>query len=587
MRSCPSPSVQRDDTDEKSWELLKPDLGAVDRLVQSLDIDPLLARLLINRGLHEPDEVQRYLTPSFDDLHDPFLIPGMKTAISRLRRAFAKRERVLVFGDDDVDGITSTSVLYLFLKRLDVNAGYFIPRRKLHGHGLNLVAIKAAIERFPCDLLITTDCGTSSVVEIAWLKEQGIDTLVVDHHAIPDVLPDALSIVNPQLPGNLYPFPELAAVGVTFNLILGIFRDLEKLGIFDHHPAPDLHEYLDLVSLGTVADVVPLRDVNRVFVSLGLEVLRRRRRCGIAALLDRLTLNGQPITERTICYRLAPRLNAAGRVGDANECVELLTTDNYGIAQQLAKRLDEYNSQRQEAEAGILHEALEQAALQVEEGRNVLVISKDGWHQGVLGIVASRLLERFHRPTILIAITEGRARGSARSPNGVDILECIRRCHMHLENFGGHNSAAGLTLKGENVPALHHAIELAAIDLLGEEGLPTPTLTIDAELMLGDFEHPLVQEVERLAPFGAGNREPTFLVRRTRPLRTRIVGRNHLRLRLRGDRSVCDVIGFSMGSSSVRHGRLLDVILTPRTIDQKREDIELRMLAMQPYPFTR
>jgi len=560
--------------------MLRPDPNLVSHLVDELELDTTLARLLVNRGVTTPDHAERFLRPRFEHLHDPFLIAGMRPAVTRIQQALATHQRILIFGDDDVDGITATSVILLFLRALGAQVDAFIPRRAIHGHGLNLKSLQAAVASFPCDLVLTADCGTSSLDEIAWLRSQGIDTIVVDHHAIPDSLPQCL-IINPQLPENRFPFPELAAVGVAFNLILALYQDLKKLGVFNHFPAPNLHDYLDLVSLGTVADVVPLRDENRIFVKLGLEVLRRRHRCGVAALLDRIHLNGQMISERTICYRLAPRLNAAGRVGDANRCVELLTTQSYGIAQQLAKQLEEYNTQRQQAEASILVEATAIAQAQVNAGRSVLVVSQEGWHQGVLGIVASRLLERFHRPTVLIAIANGRARGSARSPVGVNILDYIRHCDAFLENYGGHSFAAGLTLKAEHVIDLHSKIEDVASEILGQDGLPAPTLYIDDTALLRDLRLGKARLYEQLAPFGAGNREPSFLVPRLRPLRSRVVGRNHLRVRMRGDRAVADMIGFSMGGRSLRHGRLVDAVVSPRIVDRKAQNVELRLLGFK------
>ncbi|MDX9721394.1 MAG: single-stranded-DNA-specific exonuclease RecJ, partial [Myxococcota bacterium] len=547
---------------------------------EGLPTDPLIARLLVNRGVKDVDSARRYLHPSFEDLHDPFLLANMEQAVLRVRQAIAECQSIVIFGDDDVDGVTSTTVLYQFLQGVGADVRYFIPRRRLHGHGFNERAIAAAIGERKPQLMIATDCGLSSWHEVDWLHEQGIDTLIVDHHALPDRLPEAI-IINPRLVGSAFPFIELAAVGVAFNFVLALRRHFEELGVLERTAGPNLLEYLDLVALGTVADVVPLVDENRVFVRLGLEVLRRRRRCGVAALLEKVNTDGQPISERTICYRLAPRLNAAGRVGDPNQCVSLLCADRYGVAQGLASALETYNEQRQLTEASILDEAIAMAQMAVDEGRRVLVVASDEWHQGVLGIVASRLLERFHRPSVLIAAADAESRGSARSPEGFNILDCLRMCEHLLVDFGGHSAAAGLTLKAENIPEFSQCIEDAASTLLGPRELPTPTLHIDAELHLSELSPKRLRRIEGLGPYGAGNREPAFVIRRLRLVRARVVGRNHLRLRVRNERSTFEVIGFSMGETTLQQGSLIDVVLTPRLNAKSPSSIEYQLLAVQ------
>jgi single-stranded-DNA-specific exonuclease len=568
---------------DKRWTLLDHDPAALAALTTHLDIDEMTATLLLNRGLHTPDAAHRFLNPSLDHLHDPFLLPNMSAAVCRLRDALASRQRILIFGDDDVDGITSSCLVFLLLKHLGARPNLFIPQRTLHGHGFNAQSLRAALALHPCDLLITTDCGSSSYEEISWLRDQSIDTIIIDHHALPAQHPPAVALVNPQLPQNRYPFPALAAVGVAYNFALAVTRDLTALGVFERFPAPNLHDLLDLVCLGTVADVVPLRDVNRVFVRLGLLVLQRRRRPGLAALLERAFPNtALPITERTISHRIAPRLNAAGRVGDVNDCITLLTTDRYSIAQEMARRLDAYNVQRQATEAVILHQALEQARAQIDAGQPLLILYDPRWHQGVLGIVASRLLERFQRPSILIApTTDGRVRGSARCADGFDILSLLRRCAPLLDAFGGHTAAAGLSLPTANLDALRLA-------LLSSPHLSlniAPALSIDAELSLRDFGLPFVQRLERLAPFGAGNREPTFLIKRLHPIRAHISHRGNLRMRLRCSlRDTFDVIGFAMGHAAPPNPLTpLDVILSPRLQESHTPSVELRMIAFRDH----
>ena len=565
---------------QKIWSIEAPNLRRAGRISKALNLDPLTATLLVNRGIEDEEDAWRFLNPSLQQLHDPFLISHMEEAVLRVRRALARNEGILVFGDDDVDGLTSTTVIFEFLRTLGGDVRAFIPQRAKHGHGITQKALDVALEGHQTHLMITADCGLSALAEIAYVASKGIDTIIVDHHEMPELLPEAV-ILNPRTRGSRFPFRELAAVGVAFKFICALRSHFAMLGVFANGSGPLVEESLDLVSLGTVADVVPLIDENRVFVSLGLEVLRRRRRCGVSALLEKVTSEEERITERTICYRLAPRLNAAGRMGDANRCVSMLSTDRYAVAQSFAHDLEGYNEKRQATEGEVLREAIEIAEEQVADGRKVLVVYKEGWHQGVLGIVASRLLERFHRPTLLIAVRDGRARGSARSPSEFGVLNLLHGCEDLIENYGGHAAAAGLTMDSVNLPELSRRIEAQALEVLKSGLISEPMLRIDAEVGFDELSLAQVKKFEKLGPFGAGNMEPTFLLHGARTLSSRVVGRNHLRAKVRIDRSVLDVIGFSMGDTVLTRGVLVDLVLTPRITSTHHDQIELQLLAVQ------
>jgi single-stranded-DNA-specific exonuclease len=437
--------------------------------------------------------------------------------------------------------------------------------RKLHAEGTGL--------------LITTDCGISNVEEIRLANELGMRCIVVDHHTIPPELPPARAILNPLQEDCEFPFKHLAAVGVTFNFVVAIRAELRKRGIFKVVPEPDLRQYLDLVALGTIADVMPLVDENRIFARIGLEVLARRRRAGISALMDRASVEIGPITASTVSYRLAPRLNAAGRMDDASICVELLTTRDYGRATELATRLEEFNSARQAEERGILEEAMQQAQEQADRKNRVLVVAGEQWHRGVLGIVASRLMEFFHRPAILMGVEQGVARGSARSIEGINVLDALRRVDELLSTYGGHSLAAGLSLRADRLETFTQRLQEAVATQLGEEPLPRPTLTLDGTIDFASIDAELVKELQRLGPFGAGNPEPILLATETVASSVRVVGDKHLRARFRDSSGTIDAFGFAMSESVSLLNKPVAVAFAPRQFrgrGKPRLEIQLR-----------
>jgi single-stranded-DNA-specific exonuclease len=520
------------------------DGAAVDALVRELGLHPLAARALAGRGLSDPDAARRFLAPRLEDLPDPFSMKGMDAAVERLVRAVEGGEPVTCWGDYDVDGVTSTALLAGFLAAAGARVGTYVPHRLVEGYGLNV----AAVERLAAAgtrVLVSLDCGITSVAEVEAARRLGVDAVVVDHHTVPVELPAAAAILNPHQPGCGYPTRHLAAVGVTFNLALALRRRLRERGRFGPgRPEPNLREVLDLVALGTIADVVPLVGANRILVRAGLEELRRERRPGVRALKRVAGVPaGAPVTAGQVGFRLAPRINAAGRLDDAGRGVRMLLARDDGEAGPLAEALDRENRARQEIERRILEEALADAAAHVAGGARGLVLFRDGWHPGVVGIVAARVVERFHRPAVLVGIADGVGKGSGRSIEGFHLHEALAACAGHLERFGGHRHAAGVTVDPRALPAFREAFERHAAERLREEDL-VPRTRLEGFVDAEGLDERAAADLERLAPFGAGNPEPVFGVR-AHPRRARRVGAEgvHLKLQL----AERDAIGFSLG----------------------------------------
>ena len=516
-------------------------------------------------------------------MHDPFLMKGMESAVRQVLTSIDRGERILIHGDYDVDGVSSVSLLYEFLQQLGARVDYHVPLRDADGYGLNHDNVRDA-KRDGYGLIITTDCGVSNVEEIRRAKELGMRVVVVDHHTIPETLPPADAILNPLQEDCDFPFKDLAAVGVTFHLLVGLRQRLREHGVFDHIPEPDLREGLDLVALGTVADVVPLTDVNRTFVRHGLEVLGSRRRPGISALMERAHVDDNQVTPQTISFRLAPRLNAAGRMGDASICVELLTTDSYGRAIELARQLEDLNNRRQDCEKEILEKVLPHAEEQCAQDRKMLVIAGRQWHQGVLGIVASRIVERYHRPAVLVGIDEaGLGKGSVRSVNGIDLIELLGAGDDLLETWGGHVAAAGLSVREENVDALRDRLDEKLTEVLDEEGLPRPRLRIDCEVDLSELDVRFGRDLSRLGPFGTGNPEPVLLCRESKASRVRIVGSDHLKARFRDGSGTLEGIGFSMADDQPLLDQRVSVAFVPRFATFRgRTRLEMHIRGLRP-----
>ena len=520
---------------------------AARRLAIELGLDPLAARVLVARGLDTPEDAARFLSHELTDLPDPFRMKGMSAAVERLTRAIVQGEAVTLYGDYDVDGVCSTALLSLFLDAVGASPKTYIPHRIDEGYGLNLRAVER-IAREGSRLLISLDCGIGSVTEVARAQELGMDVVIVDHHTVPETLPAATAILNPHQPGCDYPTKVLCAAGVAFNLVMALRRSLRTLGWFEKRREPPLKPLMDLVALATVCDVVPLTGANRILVQHGLDTLARAERPGVRALKEVAKLETEgPVSAGQVGFHLGPRINAAGRLDDATLGLKLLRTRSLAEARDLAEKLDKANSERREIERRILDEAIAQA--EEREGARALVLWGQGWHPGVVGIVAARVVERFHKPTLVIGVQGGVGKGSARSIEGFHLVEALGECAQHLSKFGGHRHAAGVTLDAERLVDLRRDFEAIAARRLREEDLQ-PRCRVDALVHPEELTERAVGALAALGPFGAGNPEPTFVAEslqaQARLITSKKGGVAHLKLVL-PDAPAIDTIGFGLG----------------------------------------
>ena len=521
---------------------------AVRRLATELGIEPLAARVMVSRGLGEPAAAAAFLADGLGELPDPFLMKGMDVAVERLSRAIVGGEKITLYGDYDVDGVCSTALLSLFLEAVGSTPATYIPHRIEEGYGLN----HRAVERIATDgtrVLVTLDCGIASVAEISRARALGLDVVVVDHHAVPPTLPPATAVLNPLQPGCGYPWRTLCAAGVAFNLVMGLRKALRLQGQFAQRPEPALKPFLDLVALATVADVVPLVGANRVLVKHGLEVLGRATRPGVQALKEVAGMApGARVRTGQVGFLLGPRINAAGRLDDASRGLQLLRARSLEEARPLAAELDTANQQRRRIELLMVEQALAQA--EERPGVRGLVLWGDTWHPGVVGIVAARVVDRFHRPAVVIGVQGGVGKGSARSIEGFHLLEALEGCAEHLRRFGGHHHAAGVTVDAERLPDFRRAFEQLAAERLREEDLE-PRCRVDAVVDPSELSARAVEALSVLAPFGAGNPEPAFVARSVvaspRIVENRKGGAHHLKLILPASPRL-DAIGFGMAT---------------------------------------
>jgi single-stranded-DNA-specific exonuclease len=545
---------------EKRWSIRECDPLVVERLVKGGVASPLPARLLANRGVCDPAGASRFLASTLAQLHDPFQLLGMERAVERLVAAAVNGEKVCVHGDYDVDGITSVALLISFFRSIGLDSFYYIPNRLVDGYGLSADGVERAAAK-GARLMVTVDCGITAVDEARLCSAAGIDLIVTDHHMPAKELPAACAVINPLQPGCPFPFKSLAGVGVAFKLMIALRSRLRAEGFFNGRAEPNLREYLDLVALGTVADVVPLTDENRVFVKHGLRELTNSRRPGVQALKAVAGVNGE-VGCGVVGFRLAPRLNAAGRLEHAALGVELLLCSDRKRADEMAAELDASNAERQAVEREMLHDALEMVKeTPALRNRKSIVLASEAWHPGVIGIVASRLVDLFHRPTILIAMQEGNGKGSGRSIANFHLHDALMACTELLVKFGGHKHAAGLSIAEETLEAFVERFDEVAAGLLTFEDL-TPLLLIDGELEPAEITSELVDTVEALKPFGMGNPEPVFLLRNAAVVDCRTLKETHLKLCLSASGRTFEAIGFSMAGRAAK-GDLLDVVFSP------------------------
>ncbi len=512
---------------------------------------PLTAQLLINRGLADSGKASSFLRPDLKDLHDPFLLKDMDRAVDRIVRAMNKREKIAIYGDYDVDGTTSTAMLHLFFKEIGVETLCYIPDRMKEGYGLNAEALKK-LHGDGIKVVITVDCGSSNREEVRFAGSLGLDIIISDHHELPKDPPEAAALLNPKQKGCAFPFKGLAGVGVAFNLIMALRRRLRETGWLKGME-PNLKKYLDLVSIGTVADMVPLIDENRVLVAYGVRELERSSRPGLKALKEAAGIKAGKLDADNIAFQLAPRINAAGRLTRAVTALKLLITEDHKEAASLADVLNRENASRQRLEAETLEEAL--MMLGDAPGDKGIVLFSEGWHPGVIGIVASRLVDRFARPAVMIALEGGIGKGSARGIKSFDILEGLKACSDLLDRYGGHKGAAGLTVSRENIERFRMEFILHLNGALTEEDL-IPEITCDAVVSLADIDMRFLTEVHRLSPFGASNHEPLLCAMDAHIIQTEVVGARHLRFKVAQNGCSRSGIGFGLaGLHPIKGGR--------------------------------
>jgi len=539
----------------KIWQIKDADGKAQKALSSALNISSVTAQLLANRGITDPEEARQFLTCSFTGTHDPFLLKDADKAVRRIKKAIELKEKVLVYGDYDVDGITSVAILHTVLKNLGAAVEPYIPNRLEEGYGLNSGAIKKA-ERAGISLIITVDCGITSFKEIDYAASLGIDIIITDHHEIVDgKVPNAAAVVNPMQEDCRYPFKHLAGVGVAYKLAKAVYAGTSF----------EADDFLDLVSLGTVADIAPLIGENRILVKHGLDELNLRGRKGLKALADASGLSGKDISSGHIGFILGPRINAMGRIGSPHKALELLLTDDEARAAELAATLNTENRNRQKLEARILEEAIDKVEREVNfKEHRVIVLASENWHPGVIGIVASRITEKYCRPAILIAIDGDTAKGSGRSVERFHLFEYLLRCKDSLVGFGGHESACGVTLRTDKIDEFRNMINAeAAKDVCDMEF--TPRLDIDIDVPLSALNEDVINEIEKLAPFGAENPRPVLASRNlTFKNNPRSIGKNGFKVLVTDNSITCEAITFGRSDFSLpTQGRGVDLAYIP------------------------
>lgn len=530
----------------KRWIIKHADPAVVERHAEQLGISPLLARLLALRGLTEVPAAKSYLSSSLrTDLPSPLLMKDMETAVDRIVHALQKQELICIWGDYDVDGTTGTAVLVSFLREIGTEPVYHIPHRIDEGYGLNIDGLRRLRES-GVNLVVTVDCGISNSQEIDAATAVGLDVVIVDHHQPPEVLPSAVAVINPHRQDCPFPDKELCAAGLAFYLVIALRARLREAGWFKSSPHPDVRRYLDIVTLGTIADMVPLQGVNRTLIRRGLQELGGSTRPGVLALKQVAQIRTGDVSAGQVGFQLGPRINAAGRVDYGIKVVELLTTHSSDVALRIARELDEHNRERRAIEAEVLAQALAMAKARFDGADPCsIVLSGEQWHPGVLGIVASRLVERFYRPTVVIGFEGGQGKGSARSICGFHMVEAFRRCADHLEKFGGHEYAGGLSIRREKMEEFAQAFEAVARETLAPSAL-RPRLEVDAQLNFREIGMALLRDVECLKPFGIGNPEPVFMTQAVEVCERKLFSAG-VRFRLRQEKRVIGGVAFGAG----------------------------------------
>ena len=553
-----------------------------DALAQGTGFNPALCHLLIDRGIRTVQEAKSFFRPSLLELHDPFLMDGMDAAIARINKALGSKERILIYGDYDVDGTTAVALVYRFLGQFTTNIDYYIPNRYNDGYGVSFKGVDYAKET-GVSLVIVLDCGVKAVNEIAYAKELGIDFIVCDHHVQDEILPPAVAILNPKLIGSNYPYPHLSGCGVGFKLMQAFAKDN---GIEFSQLIP----YLDLVAVSIASDIVPIMGENRILAYHGLRQLNHNPSIGLKAIIEVCGLNDKEIKINDIIFKIGPRINASGRIQTGKEAVDLLTEKDYAKALTLSNQINEYNEARKDLDKSMTEEANQIVdSLEGLADKRSIVLYNEEWHRGVIGIVASRLTELFYRPSVVLTKTGDIATGSARSVADFDVYKAIESCRELLDNFGGHPYAAGLSLKAENVEEFARRFE----EYVAENIHPTQTdaiIHIDEEIAFKDISMRLYNDLKRFEPFGPDNQKPIFCTRHVFDFGTsKVVGRNqeHIKLELVDNSSSHVMNGIAFGQSSqaryIKSKQAFDICYTIEENSHKRGEIQLQIESIKPY----
>ena len=535
----------------KKWQIYQVDNEKVEEIVKKYGINKLLATILVNRNITEEEQINKFLKPKRNDFYDPYKMPDMKIAVQRILKAIHNKEKIIIYGDYDVDGITSVTVLKSFLEERGINAAEYIPNRLEEGYGLNKIAVEE-IAKQKYTLMITVDCGISANEEVEYANQLGIETIITDHHEPGSELPNAIAVVDAKRKDNSYPFRNLAGVGVVFKLIQALSIELNL-------DEKEYLKYLDIVCIGTISDIVPLVDENRVIVKLGLKLVEQTKNLGLKAILQASGYN--KIDSNTISFGVAPRINACGRMGHQEEALKLFLSKNPDEVIELTQKLNEYNKLRQDIEKNIYTDAITQIEKDKLSDKNTIVLMGKNWHHGVIGIVSSKITELYFKPSILLCEEDDYGKGSGRSIPGFDLYEALTECQGSIEKFGGHSMAVGINVKKDKLQEFKEQLEEIAVQKHIEDIVPI--LKIDMQVSLDDIDKEMVESLNELEPFGEENKMPLFAIKNLKIDSIRALSEGkHLKLTLKDNKNIINAIGFNLGylSTEYRIGDKIDVV---------------------------
>lgn len=535
----------------KKWQIFEPDKNKIEEIKSKYKVNQLLATILANRNILKEEDIRLFLNPTRNDFYNPFLITDMDIAVNRIIKAIENKENITIYGDYDVDGITSITVLKSFFNDIGVETNTYIPNRLIEGYGLNKEAINK-ISKKGCNLMITVDCGISAIEEIEYANSLGIETIITDHHEAGNEIPKAIAVIDNKRKDSKYPFRELAGVGVVFKLI-------QAIGINLKLKEESYLKYLDIVCIGTISDIVPLVDENRVIAKLGLLLVAQTKNIGLRSIINSSGYN--KIDSNTISFGVAPRINACGRMGKAEEALELFLSKDKNEVNELTNKLNEHNRKRQETEKAIFENALEKIKAEHLDENKAIIVGGENWHHGVIGIVSSKITEMYFKPSILLSFEEdGIGKGSGRSIPGFDLHEALMKCSDTIEKFGGHSMAVGITVKKDNLEKFKKEFEQIAIQSKIDEIIPI--INIDAKVDLSDIDKEMVESLKQLEPFGEANKMPVFAFKNLKIDSIRALSEGkHLKLTLKDNNYIINAIGFNIGylANEYRIGDKIDV----------------------------